>query len=117
MNSANSPSFSLVSQLILLVRVECSPLHAGNGAGLVEKIVFLLAPPIDGHGVVVDFRASFRAVLLRQANEQIDAHANLDAENIVGGAGELGVLADVAPEFQNVDQVEVLGEVLAHAVE
>ena len=49
------------------------------------------------------------------ANKKIDAHADLNAEDVVRGAGEFGVFADVAAEIDDVDGVEVAGEVGADA--
>src|SRR5271157_3952101 len=47
---------------------------------------------------------------------QGDPYAHLDAENIMGGAGKLGIAAHVAVQVEVVDPVEVLEKVLSHSV-
>ena len=49
-------------------------------------------------------------------HQKVDAHANLNAEDVVGRAGQLRVLPDVAAQVEHVDGIEVFRQILAHPV-
>ena len=94
------------------------PLHACDGLFPVEEPVFFIAPPIHGHGMVENPGLAPLAVFerARQPDKEADAHAHLNAKDVVRGAGELRVLPHVAAEIEHIDEIEILREMLAHAV-
>ena len=51
------------------------------------------------------------------SHEDVDAYADLNAEDVVLRAGEFGVFAHIATEVEDLDGIEVLREILAHSVE
>ena len=68
--------------------------------------------------MVENLRLPPRAFLFAgEPDEEVHAHADLDAEDVVRGAGEFRILADVAAEIEDIDEIEIFHEMVAHAVE
>ena len=56
-------------------------------------------------------------VLPSVCEHKIDAHASLDAKDVMACAGEFRVFAHVAAEVEHMNQVKVLFQFLSHPVE
>ena len=53
---------------------------------------------------------------MRFPHEKIDAHADLDAKDVVRRAGQFRIFSDVATEVEDVDQIEVFFQLLPHSI-
>src|ERR1035437_6900821 len=99
-----------------IIRLELFPLHTTDAALLIEEIIFLLLAPILANRMVINRTATALVVRFATPDEEIDANANLNAKNIVRGAGKFGVLPHVSAEVEDVNLIEILRQFLAHPV-
>src|ERR1017187_10565055 len=100
-----------------VIRFELFPLYAFDAALLIQKIIFLLLAPILANRMVINRTATALGVVrIATPDKEIDAYANLNSKNIVGGAGKFGVLPHVAAEVEDVNLIEILRQFLAHPV-
>src|SRR6266567_86851 len=102
--------------IVLLIWIQPAPFNCSNRPALVEEIVFLLASPIDGDGVIENLCVPISACVVWKSDKQVNTDTDLDSKDVVCRSGELRIFSNVAAKAKYVNQVKIPREMLAHPV-
>ena len=105
---------SLGEPCVLLIRRYRFPLDIAVMFFFTEiAILFFLTPELV-NASVENFGSRICTVFL--FNEKIDAYTDLDSKDVVRCAGELGVLANIPTQIENVNRVKTIYQMFSHSV-